>query len=93
MKTCVVAHARPKTALPVLVAKTWVANGWHQIVVRRRKHVSREARTSLTGLRGPKRVLWFGDSNNILLVLVFRVRVSGVGLLIWVYGLGFGVRD
>jgi hypothetical protein len=54
---------------------------------------------SLTGLRGPKRVLWFGDSNNILLwfghqnhlVLVFRVRVSGVGLLIRVYGLGFGV--
>jgi hypothetical protein len=95
MKTCVVAHARPKTALPVLVAKTWVANGLHQIVVRRRKHVSREAKTSLTGLRGPKRVLWFGDSNNILLVLVlvFRVRVSGVGLLISVYGLGFGVRD
>jgi hypothetical protein len=53
----------------------------------------REAKTSLTGLRGPKRVLWFGDSNNILLVLVFRVRVSGVGLLIRVYGLGFGVRD
>jgi hypothetical protein len=25
--------------------------------------------------------------------LVFRVRVSGVGLLIRVYGLGFGVRD
>jgi hypothetical protein len=24
---------------------------------------------------------------------VFRVRVSGVGLLIRVYGLGFGVRD
>jgi hypothetical protein len=45
--------------------------------------------------------LWFGDSNNILLwfghqnllVLVFRVRVSGVGLLIRVYGLGFGVQD
>jgi hypothetical protein len=24
---------------------------------------------------------------------VFRVRVSGVGLLIRVYGLGFGVQD
>jgi hypothetical protein len=47
MKTCVVAHARPKTALPVLVAKTWVANGWHQIVVRRRKHVSQEAKIAL----------------------------------------------
>jgi hypothetical protein len=101
MKTCVVAHARPKTALPVLVAKIWVANGWHEIVVRRRKHVSREAKNSLTGLRGPKRVILFGDSNNILLwfrhqnllVLVFRVRVSGVGLLIRVYGLGFGFQD
>ena len=59
MKTCVVAHVRPKTALPVLVAKTWVADGWYEIVVRRRKHVSREAKNSLTGLEGPKRVLWF----------------------------------
>ena len=48
MKTCVVAHARPKTALPVLVAKTWVADGWHEIVVRRRKHVSREAKIALS---------------------------------------------
>ena len=67
MKTCVVAHARPKTALPVLVAKTWVANGWHEIIVPQRKHVSREAKNSLTGIRGPKRVLWFGDSSNLLL--------------------------
>jgi hypothetical protein len=67
MKTCVVAHARPKTTLPVLVAKTWVADGRHEIVVQRRKHVSREAKNSLTDLRGPKRVLWFGDSSNLLL--------------------------
>jgi hypothetical protein len=49
-----------KTALPVSMVKTWVADGRHEIAVRQRKHVSREAKNSLTGLRGPKRVLWFG---------------------------------
>jgi hypothetical protein len=58
MKTCVVAYARPKTALPVLVAKTWVADERHEIIVRRRKQVSWEAKNSLTGLQGPKHVLW-----------------------------------
>jgi hypothetical protein len=43
------------------VAKTWVADGRHEIGVRRRKHVSWEAKNSLTGLLGPKPVLWFGD--------------------------------
>jgi hypothetical protein len=67
LRQCVVAHARPKTTLPVLVAKTWVADGRHEIVVRRRKHVSRDAKNSLTDLWGPKRVLWFGTSCNLLL--------------------------
>jgi hypothetical protein len=49
-----------KTALPVSLVKTWVADGRHEIVVRQRKHVSREVKNSLTGLRGLKRVLWFG---------------------------------
>jgi hypothetical protein len=48
-----------KTTLPISVAKTLVAGGRHEIVVGRRKHVSLEARNSLIGLRGPKRVLWF----------------------------------
>jgi hypothetical protein len=47
--------------LPVLVAKTWVADGRQGIVVRQRKHVSREAKNSLIGLRGPKHLLWFGS--------------------------------
>jgi hypothetical protein len=48
-----------KTTLPVSVAKTWVVGGRHEIVVRRRQHVSPEAKNSLTGLRGQKRVQWF----------------------------------
>jgi hypothetical protein len=37
-----------------------VADGRHEIAVRQQKHVSREAKNSLTGLGGLKRVLWFG---------------------------------
>jgi hypothetical protein len=32
-----------ETALPVSMVKSWVADGRHEIAVRRQKHVSREA--------------------------------------------------
>jgi hypothetical protein len=56
---CDVAQKMLKTTLPMSVAKTCLAGGRHEIVVRRRKHVSREAKNSLTGFQGQKCVLWF----------------------------------
>jgi hypothetical protein len=63
-----------KTTLPVSMVKTWVADGRHEIVVRHRKHVSWEVKNSLTGLRGLKRVLWFGHKNSTMCA---SLRASG----------------
>jgi hypothetical protein len=76
MKMCAIDHGRPKTVLPVSVAKTWVADGRHEIIVRQRKHVSREAKNCLTGLRGPKHLLWFGHQNSTMCKITMVSRLN-----------------